>query len=288
MRITGYGSGSGNFGSPRDRRKAFKRSHSIGQRVVGAFMGWQDENLAWVEIDGQPLLARLDADPNPGQRFLFVVKQLDPEIMLQVLTPKGGGGQALAMLAQEYWGERVGFEVAFKPLADELQKIPEPEARKDVFNQHLQQDAKAGQAYARLHSAVRHVNSWLSSYKKGRMWLAPWLLPAARELEILVVSGSEKGVTLNELTASFALPKLGHCELRMLLRPPEARYRLSMERPWLAPQLQACLKGLDLPGTNLTLESGGVGSLTPGPRTVLAAFLQEESQTYLPRFSLHV
>jgi len=260
----------------------------VGQRVVGAFMNWHDESLAWVEIDGQPLLAKLDADPYPGQRFLFVVKQLDPEIMLQVLSPGGAGGQALAALAQQYWSDHVGFEIAFQPLAGELQQIPEPDARKASFSDQLQQHPKAGQAFARLRSSVQQVNSWLSAHKEGRMWLAPWLLPAARELEILVVSGSQKGVRLDELTASFALPNLGHCELRMLLRPPEARYRLFMERPWLAPQVQACLKGLDHLGGRLAVESGGVGTLPPGPRTVLAAFLNEESQSYLPRLSLHV
>lgn len=288
MRITGSGTGSGNYGSPRDRRRAFRRSHSVGQRVVGAFMGWQDDNLAWVEIDGQPLLARLDADPNPGQRFLFVVKQLDPEIMLQVLSPGGAGSMALAGLAQEYWGERVGFEVAFQPLAQELEQVQQPQQRKELFAEQLNKHPKAAEAFARLHASQQQVNSWLAAHKKGRMWLAPWLLPSARDLELLLASGTDKGVSLTELTASFALPNLGHCELRMLLRPPEARYRLLMERPWLAPQVQACLKGAGAAGVGLTLEGGGVGTLHPGPRTVLAHFLNEEPQHYLPRFSLHV
>lgn len=287
MRISGYGSGSGGSALRQDRRKLFRRNHQVGQRVVGAFMGWYNESLAWVEIDGQPLLAHLDADPQQGQRFLFVIKQLDPEITLQVLQP-GGGALALAGMAQELWNARIHFERHLHPLHATLLDEDDLAQRKRLFCRLLQENPQAQQTFAGLRASQNNINAWLQANRRGQMLLLPWLLPGARDLEVLLSSSTDKEGQLKELTASFALPQLGHCELRMLFRPPMARYRLLLERPEAATPLQACVKGLGASFPGLELEAGGVGTLPPGPRTVLAAFLYEDSPTYLPRFSTHV
>jgi len=295
MRISGYGSGSGGHGGRKDRRKAFRSTHSVGQRVVGAFKGWQDETLAWVEIDGQALLAQLDADPHPGQRFLFVIKQLEPDIMLQVLRPGGAGAMALAQLAQEFWSLRIRFELGMRSLIPRLLEEPRPEAREKLFFVLLREAPEAAEAWAALERSMQEINSWLQTGGKGRLLLAPWLLPQARDFEILETEGKDSGVKLRELVAAFDLPDVGHCELRMLLRPPKARYRLLAERPDLAAPLQHALgevasacAGWYGHAAGLELEPGGLGHLAPGPRTVLAPYLHDESQRFLPRFSTHV
>lgn len=287
MRISGYGSGTDSRGTSKDRRKAFRRSHSVGQRVVGAFKAWHDDTLAWVEIDGQPLLAKLDADPRPGQRFMFLIKQLDPDITLQVLQPGGAGAAALAQMAQEFWGARIIFEIPMQNIAPHLLQTDKLEQRKKIFFNLLHDSPEAAAGFEKLQRSQQQITSWLQAVGKGRLVVAPWLLPEAKDFELLVAPGDKSG-TLKELTASFALPELGHCELRMLIRPPKARFRLLLERPEHAEPVQQSLGMLTGSLAGLELEPGGTGWLPPGPRTLLGPYLQDESQHILPRFSTHV
>lgn len=288
MRISGYGTGSGGSGSRGDRREAFRRKHRPGQRVVGCFLRRQDDNLAWVEVDGQQLLAELGATPQPGQRLFFVIKQLEPDIVLQVLEGGGQAGHELGNLVQGLWGARIRFDSQFAAMLDPLREENSLEGRRDLFSGFLKQNPDAAAAFAALREAQEPVNAWLAAKNEGRLLLVPWMLPQARELEMLVAGSKEQGGALRQLRCTFALPRLGHCELRMLFRPPKGRFRLLLERPEHAACVRETLSGVLGTSLGLELEPGGVGTLPPGPRTVLAAFLAQEARRGLPRFSTHV
>ncbi|MFP5223469.1 MAG: hypothetical protein ACLGSA_14355 [Acidobacteriota bacterium] len=63
----------------------------MGQKVRGTVEEWQSPGLAWVEIDGQRLLAQVSQDAALGRERMFLVLKLTPEIVLRELSGKPSG-----------------------------------------------------------------------------------------------------------------------------------------------------------------------------------------------------
>lgn len=94
MRIRGQGSSFSGFGGQRqesERSERFRKAHRVGQKVRGTVQEWQSPGLAWVEIDGQRLLAQVSQDASLGRERLFLVLKLSPEIVLRELSGKPSG-----------------------------------------------------------------------------------------------------------------------------------------------------------------------------------------------------
>ena len=95
MRIRGQGTSfSGHGSGQRDsgRAEQFRKAHRAGQKVRGMVMQWHSDSLAWVEIDGHRLLARVSRDSALGRERRFLIESLDPEIVLRELR---GGSRGL-------------------------------------------------------------------------------------------------------------------------------------------------------------------------------------------------
>lgn len=282
MRISGYGTGGG-YGGRKDRREAFRRKHAVGQRVTGTFVRRQSASLAWVEIDGQVLLAELGGDPQPGQRLFFVIERLVPEIVLKEIVPgKEGGG--LVALVHAFWKQRQVFERLFLPAAETLSAERRLEPRKKRFKELLREDGAMGQAFEALGQRQQRLNMWLRDREGGRVLLAPWLLPQARDQELLALHGKE----LMEAGFSFVLPKMGHCELHVLFRPPHGRYQLLLEHPGQVPHVRESLAGILGEALGARLDSGDVAPLPPGRGSLLGELLAREAISGRPRFSTRV
>lgn len=94
MRIRGQGSSSTGFGGQRqdsERSERFRRGHRAGQKVQGRIVEWEAPGLAWVEIDGQRLLAQVSQDSELGLIRRFLILKLSPEIVLKEITKRTGG-----------------------------------------------------------------------------------------------------------------------------------------------------------------------------------------------------
>jgi len=94
MRIRGQGSSFSGFGGQHqesERSERFRKAHRVGQKVRGMVQEWQSPGLAWVEIDGQRLLAQVSQDASLGRERLFLVLKLTPEIVLRELSGKPSG-----------------------------------------------------------------------------------------------------------------------------------------------------------------------------------------------------
>jgi len=94
MRIHGRGSstfGSGGRRRDSERSERFRKAHRVGQKVSGTIQEWDDSGLAWVLIDGHPLLAQVSQDSSLGLERTFLVVRLSPDIVLKEITGKHSG-----------------------------------------------------------------------------------------------------------------------------------------------------------------------------------------------------
>lgn len=94
MRIHGQNSSSAGFGGHKqdsERSERFRRGHRVGQKVQGRIVEWENQELAWVEIDGQRLLAQVNHDSALGLTRQFLVLKLSPEIVLKEITGRAKG-----------------------------------------------------------------------------------------------------------------------------------------------------------------------------------------------------
>jgi len=94
VRIRESGSSSSGFGrqsKDSERSDRFRKGHRAGQKVKGMVMEWQSPGLAWVEIDGQRMLAQVSEDAVLGRERMFLVVQLSPDIVLRELHDKPSG-----------------------------------------------------------------------------------------------------------------------------------------------------------------------------------------------------
>ncbi len=88
MRVSGQGSGAAPRHDGRrqsDRAERFRRARRPGEILSGFVTHWETSELAWVEIDGDPLLARLPGDIPLGRAVRLLIETLYPDITLRRL-----------------------------------------------------------------------------------------------------------------------------------------------------------------------------------------------------------
>lgn len=98
MRIRGQGTsfaGQGGNGRDSGRAERFRKAHRAGQKVRGTVVEWHSQDLAWVEIDGHRLLARVSRHAALGLERRFLIESVSPEIVLRELT---GASQGLDLV----------------------------------------------------------------------------------------------------------------------------------------------------------------------------------------------
>ena len=304
MRISDFGSGFGSDSGKKDRREAFRRKHAQGQRVVGVFLRWQSDGLAWLEVDGQPLLAQIGGSPEPGQRIHLLVKQLHPDIVLQEITSESQAGSQQESVANSFLEERGGFEAAFHhphnhgsdTLSEALENETVPERRRELFFNELERSPKLKAAYEHMLARIRQINLHLAAQGGGEVLFMPWLLPMAREVEFVrlpargaKLHGPEtEGQELGQCALTCLLPNWGRIEIRVLHRDGKGRVRFFLERPNQAtrePHYLETLPGHLSLALNLELEFGGVAPLPPKSRPLLASMLVADTRRLRPRFS---
>ncbi len=66
-----------------NRTDKFKNCHYVGQIVEGTFVDIYNEKLNWINIDGHYLLAEITEPQQKGEKFLFEIIQLEPNIILK-------------------------------------------------------------------------------------------------------------------------------------------------------------------------------------------------------------
>lgn len=181
MQISGPGSGSFDSGDgrgSRSRSASFKKGRRIGQKVRGTLIKWVSEDMAWVNIDGHRLLAQLQSRPPVGARLTFVIKQLQPNIILKELYEVPESAANTISMANDFDTARTLFENQFRPHAKLMLNAP-PEQRQKTFVSLLRDNTKIMSSFldavACLHSIQIHIG-----IDKGMLHYSPWMAPTAR------------------------------------------------------------------------------------------------------------
>ena len=240
MRIRGSGSGAsghGGAGGSDERRRAFRRKHRVGDRVRGVMVDWESQGLAWVEVSGVKLLAALDSGPEPGARLAFLVKSLDPDIVLQELPPAGGGEGLLTESTAGFWAARTEFEHYLREssLPEDTADLPEPRKR---FREHLLACPTLLAAWLRTQAMAETINAELVPARGLMLSYRPELMPGAWDHELLITTHG------GELAWAFTLPRWGRCQVRILFHKPVAGARVFLERSEHAEPLKRILPRL--------------------------------------------
>ncbi len=269
MRIGGYGSGFGGYGDGgQERGQLFRKRHRVGDRLRGVMLRWEAEGLAWVNVEGQELLAEIATRPEPGQYLYFLVRSLVPEIVLQEILPASVGAQAaFPDLARTFWSARTRFESS---LRNRELRWPGKNAaeRKTAFFSLLAQDTHLALEFAALLGPLSWLNLGLKARGAGRIYYLPWLLHEPLACELLATGRQLASGSVTELALGFDHLDMGHCELQVLLQGKRAGVRLLAEHP------DKCLAKIpDTPG----LQWHGVSSLPHGHTNVLSALLKEDN-----------
>jgi hypothetical protein len=189
----------------RPRAEEFRARHRPGNRVWGNVMTRPENGLAWIDFHGLPLLAQIHSTVLPGQRVLFLVESLHPEILLKQIYPSlQGEGEDIARALGLFLELRRAFEDrVFERLpADTLLAERDILKRKLIFKRHVTERTGEGQTLLRIEASASHIDGLLATAANRRYLYLPWLLPLARECDALDESG---GVDEHRLSLRFRI-----------------------------------------------------------------------------------
>lgn len=224
MRIKGSGSGAGGFGGRNDRSGSFRRKHSLGQKVRGVLLKNVPDNMAWVEIDGDRLLAQLAVPHAEGAHLTFVIEQLAPNIVLKELQGYAhGGGAAVLGQANAFDTARALFEARFTPLA---KKAETPAMTPAAFFTLLAGSRDLFACYADAARCADGLTALLDD-DGGRFLYQPWLAPGSRRQVTFVRPAPDTGLT--ETVVEFDHPAMGLVRAEFLHRDDRVACRLKMQ-----------------------------------------------------------
>lgn len=245
MRIRGYG---GSFGDqfPRERHRssarAFAQGRKVGQVVRGRLVAPAEDGLVWVSIDGHTLLASLDHPVPPGEELLFRIIRLEPDLLLQDITPAPEPGTDPARVLASLTGARSRLEARLE------EALPLPggppldltNARRN-FYRLLARDAAARDAWGQGRFWARRASALLPP-GEGRCRYVPWIHPGLGQSELLVQrQGSDQGGPGCILRLFGRLPRTGRLAVLATWRPGQVQYRLLLETPQAAEAIQDIL-----------------------------------------------
>ncbi len=84
MQVHGFQPKSRSYSKKEKKSVArFKREHCIGQIVEATYVDTYSQNLKWIEIDGQYLLASITEPGEKGKKLFFEILHLEPHIVLK-------------------------------------------------------------------------------------------------------------------------------------------------------------------------------------------------------------
>jgi hypothetical protein len=172
----------------RPRAEEFRARHKPGDRVSGRVLERPENGLAWIDFQGLPLLARILSSVIPGQRVLFLIESLHPEILLKQIDPcSHGEDEGITRDLGRFLDLRRGFEerVLERLPLDTLLSERDILKRKLLFRRHVGEETVEGQALLHIETLASQIDASLASTGNRRYLYMPWLLPLARECDAL-------------------------------------------------------------------------------------------------------
>nr|WP_287410363.1 hypothetical protein [Pseudodesulfovibrio sp.] len=259
MRIKGYGNGTGGFNGSGSRSDSFCNKHHLGEKIRGKLIKNIPKNMAWVDFNGDRLLAQL-ATPHPeGSLLLFIIKQLRPQIILKELTANHTGGTNALNLASTFDTTRTLFENHFSA-AIKTHRLTKISFSCTDFIKFLATDAQLFACYMDAAHCARSISNSLIKTKRGLIAYQPWLAPESHR-QATLVKVTDKRANMTESIVEFDHPNMGLVRIEFLYKVKTVAYKLKMQRPQHSPALIHFLSTKKYRGTNLNLQNLGISKL---------------------------
>ncbi|NDV20590.1 hypothetical protein GO013_14355 [Pseudodesulfovibrio sp. JC047] len=258
MRIKGYGMSSGGFGDG-NRSESFKKRHRIGQKIRGTVIKNIANGMAWVDLNGDRLLAQVATSHREGSTLFFQITALHPKIMLKELTDGHSGSSAPLGLATTFDTARILFEKQFKPEQRSL-------SQKNFFlqrNEFLHILTGNKELYTRYMDAVRcasTISTTLEPTGRGQVFYQPWLAPLCHR-QVTVITQPKQSTSLRKILVEFDHAKMGMVCIEFLLKTPTLACTLKMQRPQHGAALKRYLSSKTYGGSTLKLHNISVAKL---------------------------
>lgn len=261
MRIRNSGTGFGGFGGGESRSDSFRKKHKLGQKVRGKLLKRISDDMAWVSIDGDKLLAQIQPAHQEDAHLTFIVKQLTPDIILkEVFEFSSGSANALGM-ANNFDTARTLFENKFRPVQHTL-NAANATSRLGKFLELL---ASIPALHANFKDAVicaQTISAHLETTKTGRMLYQPWLVPEGRRQTTFIRSFTKQDTNpLIETIVEFEHSKWGLVQVEFLYKRPKVGYKLKLQNPAQSDSLLHYLTARSYSGLTTKIECLGVKKL---------------------------
>ena len=262
MRIKGSGKDTSGFGGGWGRSDSFRKKHRLGQKVRGRVLKILSDKMAWVEIDGDRLLAQLAIAHAEGSRLTFIVKQLHPDIILKELTlGQSGGNEALALVSA-FDTARILFENRFQTDLKDLQATA-PRLDVDAFIQTLAKSPELAAAYMDAANCARAISTVLSANNRGKLIYQPWLAPTCRRQVTLVRSTSQE-TQMTATLVEFDHSRMGMVRIEFLHKGNTVACKQLMQHPKHSHALKQYLSTKRYDRSGILFNNLGISTLPQG------------------------
>ena len=271
MRISGYGSGDSFGGGGGSRSDRFRHKHRPGQKVRGILLKNLPDAMAWVEIDGDRLLAQLETAHPEGSRLFFLIQQLTPRIILKELTggPTDGGAHTLGRVS-DFDSARTLFENRFRPALKEAELDGSPLSL-PRFLTLLAANPPLYAAYRDAANCAQPLSEALTAMGKGSLAYQPWLAPTGRRQATFVRAvGADSA--LSETIVEFDHDRMGLTRVQFLRKGDTLSCRVLLQHPDHGKALAKYLDSRNHSDLGLRFQLLGVARL---PRTSHGGILTE-------------
>lgn len=270
MRVSGSGTG-GSYNGGGNRSDRFRNRHRPGQKVRGMLIKNLPDSLAWVDIDGERLLAQLESPRPEGSRLLFLVQQLIPQIILKELTggTQGNAANALGRIS-DFDSARTLFEnrlcSALKQAGLFGRAMPLPD-----FLSLLASTPPLHAAYQDAADCAAPLSKALLDADKGTLCYQPWLAPTSRR-QATIARNAQTDSQLTETLIEFDHTRMGLTRVQFLHKGDSLSCRVQLQHPEHANDLSRYLDSRKYHSTGFTIQHLGVTKL---PRTSHSGILAE-------------
>lgn len=266
-----FGFSDGNNG--RSRTESFRKGRRLGQKVRGILMKWVSDDMAWVNIDDHRLLAQLQSKPPVGAHLTFIIKQLQPDIILKEVFEVAGTAANAISIANDYDTARTLFENQFRPYVAQI-AATSPQHRLSEFVTLMGQDTKLLSSYLDAASCLQVIQVAVGK-EKGTLHYSPWLTPTARRhIGVVHPPGTlSEDTPITKSTEECEFQSLGMVRTEFMRKNGNTAYRLLAQHVRHNADLKRYLSTRHHSLSADSLEFLGVAKLPPGKHGGLIAEL---------------
>ncbi|MBI9079150.1 MAG: hypothetical protein JEY79_05355 [Pseudodesulfovibrio sp.] len=229
MRIRGSGTGFDDYGGEKNRSDSFRKKHRLGKKVKGVLLKRVSNDMAWVSIDGDNLLAQLHSAHQEGARLTFIIKQLVPDIILKEVFEHNTATTNALGLTTAFDASRALFESRIRSMHQDTGAaffLP----GSDNFIELLAANKTLYMAFKDAANCAKAISVDLEARNTGRILYQPWLVPEGRRQSTFIRSFSKtERNPLVEAIIEFEHNDLGLVRAEFLYKKPKAVCKIKLQ-----------------------------------------------------------